>query len=207
MFEDEDDDELIRDGEHVRVPLHLMDSTQREIAQSQQPPLNRTGFIFDSSETIESRAARQRSFDIGVLEMTSGWKGGPAQGDYVTILGDKQMVVTDYDPQSGKLRMVDADAFDGEVLKQAALDTYERDLVNAWRSKPEAGDREGGSCVINGQPGRFITEGGQLVCKPLSAEPDDEEWKLAGPLGDSGQDVKDQAYAEYLAELESGWRR
>lgn len=64
--EDKDrDDNIVRDGEGVRVPMVLMDATQRAIAAHMNPAvLHRPGFVTDSDIGLTaSREAYQAHVD------------------------------------------------------------------------------------------------------------------------------------------------
>jgi hypothetical protein len=43
-LEDEDDDGILRDGESMKVPIHMLDSVQRSIAEGYDPVNNRPGW-------------------------------------------------------------------------------------------------------------------------------------------------------------------
>ena len=78
------------------------------------------------------------------------------------------------------------------------------------------GDEEGGACAVNGTPGKWVREGGRLVCKPLGTraphEPDDDEFQLAGPLSDAdairhSDAIRREAYEQSVRELQDAWQR
>lgn len=116
------------------------------------------------------------------------------------------MAVTGHNSETGKVRLAEVeDAEDAVAERIAAYDSYDADLTSAWRDTADA--QSGDACTtVGGQPGRFCLEGGNLVCRSLRA-PSGNEWAIAGPLSDSGQNVKDAAYSEYEQNLCESWRR
>ena len=143
-YEQDDDDEQIRDGESVRVPMFAMDSLQRSVAGlSRSRALHQPSFATDCDDDFLADeqdvldAAERRDFEKA--QLSAAWKGGLERGDRIR-LGDRMVVVGDRNPDTGKLRLHDAEVEsweDAETIRQQAYDDYDRELENAWRTNDD----------------------------------------------------------------------
>jgi hypothetical protein len=112
--------------------------------------------------------------------------------------------------------------------RQSAYDSYERDLVNAWRGKGDAvgeSDDEGAICTVQnddfpdyyGSPGHIRNHNGRLVCVHDDYDgDDDEEEDIADPQSDHRTLDRKMAdhkqrmnleYSNYDKSLKDAWRR
>jgi hypothetical protein len=130
----DEDDEQIRDGETVRVPMYCMDSLQRSVAGlSQSRARHQPSFVSDVETAFDQEAAldAQERRDFEKAQLSAAWKGGFQAGDRIR-LGDRDMVVDGRNPANGKVRLRDAE--DAEALLDAAYAEYDYELTNAWRN-------------------------------------------------------------------------
>ena len=113
--DDDEDERTLRDGERLRVPLHLMDSLQRDIAQhfgrvhdgygNEGLSLQRPGFrVLDRLSNDECERAYQDVADA----MTTAWKSN-----------DKPKPVRQHAT---------------EDARQSEYDRYSAELRDAWRT-------------------------------------------------------------------------
>ena len=214
LLQDEDDN-LLRDGEVMRVRMFMRDSFGRPLTDALGRPLaaqgRSAGYVFADTGQAE-RLAENRDFQKA--ELSARYKGGLQEGDHVRI-GDRQLEVIGRNPSNNKLTLADTAQLDAETLKREAYDAAVAEQTNAWRRRPVDGDEPGGACVINGAPGRWCEEGGRLVCRPISSpapqEASPNEFAIAGPLSDQqsidAQSIKDAAYRQSVEELANAWRR
>jgi hypothetical protein len=141
--EDENDSRIVRDGETVRVSMFAMDSTQREIAARfpRSRALYQPSFVSDVETAFDQEAAldAQERRDLERAQLSALWKGGLEPGDRIRM-GDRMVEVGDRNPDTGKIRLHDAEVEtweDAETLKQQAYDAYDRELENAWRTNDD----------------------------------------------------------------------
>jgi len=79
--DDDDDDSILRDGESLRVPLHMMDAVQRSVAQHLHDghgnrPGHRPGFAMSDANDD----ARQRAYDEYRRDIENAWRSSGAEG-------------------------------------------------------------------------------------------------------------------------------
>ena len=138
----DEDDEQIRDGKTVRVPMYCMDSLQRSVAGlSQSRARHQPSFVSDVETAFDQEAAldAQERRDFEKAQLSAAWKGGLQAGDRIR-LGDRIVVVGDRNPDTGKLRLHDVEVEsweDAETIRQQAYDAYDRELETAWRTNDD----------------------------------------------------------------------
>ena len=233
----EDDDELLADGESIRVRLDMMDgvsdpfthnggytldAVQQSIAgvgrkakaKQEEEEDNemddddfedgatvlhdgtgnlaghRPGYVFstDSDPLSEQNWNRQRVNDEYKADVSNRYKGGLEAGDKLHLCGHTLTVTGVKD--NGNLLVRDTSTLDGEALKQAAYSTYDSTLCDAYKKKRSKCEEDDDENKRNKQ-----------------REPSESELKMAGPLSDGRQEVKDKAYSDYEAELANRWRK
>ena len=76
----EDDDDILQDGESLRVPLYCMDSTQRSVAGlSQSRALHQPSFATDTETVLDddfladAEAARAEAYETYDQEISQAW--------------------------------------------------------------------------------------------------------------------------------------
>jgi hypothetical protein len=82
-----DDDDVVRDGEHVRVPLHLMDSLQRAVATEGlrlhdgmgNPAGQKSGYVFGGNAEQRQRAAD--AYDERTRRLQNAWRNPAAAAE------------------------------------------------------------------------------------------------------------------------------
>jgi hypothetical protein len=153
---DDDDDYVVRDQERVRVPLHLMDSTQRAVAgldlidrdlRDHQPG-------FRAADTTDARQAARDARDQYVRRLSDSWRM-PARDQQ----GERE---PDNDPDDPGARMRSHLQTESSVEAQAKRDRiwaqYRDQLGQAWRmgrTNPQA------ATAIERQRRTYTYEGGR----------------------------------------------
>jgi len=178
---------IVRDGYGLRVPLTLMDSTQRRVAADakrrkvvERDPMGRVRSTFEEEEEEED-AAR-----FGVNDALALHKPGYRYN-------------------------TDAAAF---AQQRAYAESVQR-LCDAWKqtdASPPVGayplsGGEGNPCTIDGRPGVLVKtdDGNWLTCRPVSRTD-------ALPIGlvydaPEGQRIKDAAWRQMCDEKANAWRK
>jgi hypothetical protein len=120
-----DRDDEVKDGEHVRVLMHMMDATQRAIAGID---LNhhRPGFRHASDAAV--RDARTAGRDAYVRDLTSAWRGAGDNPDRAPLPQAPGMAAPAKEPEP----LPDPD------LAEIAYQQYRRRLAMAWQFAPSA---------------------------------------------------------------------
>src|SRR5262249_52635678 len=130
---------VIRDGYGMRVPLYLMDSMQRAIAvdaRRRRKIVGRDPFGRVASSYEEEEEEDAMTIDAALHR--------PGYRTSATVNDDEAV---------------------------AAYREYVRNLTDSWRTTdqaaPRVGPKEGDACMTDDkQPGRWVCEGGALVCRP-----------------------------------------
>lgn len=144
-IDDDEDRRIVRDGEFVRVPLHLMDATQRAMHDhfftmhdgAGNTPGHRPGYVMNDARDDAMRDAKQTAYDEYQRDLCNAWRG--------TIDARK---VTQRDPRGRLLstfeEIDDALSRDGMTIDQISRDhqqrmssayqQYDEQLRNAWRN-------------------------------------------------------------------------
>jgi hypothetical protein len=181
----DDDDRIVRDGEAVRVPLVMMDSTQRAVVAD----------------------ARRRVVVRDPLGRVTGYAEEEEQAD--AAFSDAALALH----RPGYRYTTDATVNDDAAVE--AYRRYVADQRNAWSKRdapppPGACPRSAGKgnpCTINGAPGVLVEsdDGQSLVCKPVSRA----DAAPAGPVFDvvEGQRIKDAAWRQMVDEQREAWRK
>ena len=216
---DRDDDEPLRDGESMRVPMLLMDSTnstalQRGIAEHsrksgtdklmrdarrkkivQRDPMGRLQSEFEEEEDDAM---------ISDNECTFTDSRGVTFTDH--RIADTRRALERLQAQQAELQRLYRD---GAAARQQAHEDMMQASAEAWRGAdagppgayPYRAAAEGTPCTINGRPGTLVREGNYLVCKP-SARQDAE------PTFDAveGARRKQEAYDAMIKEMSEAWR-
>ena len=221
---DEDDDAPLRDGETLRVPMFMMDSSnstplQRAIAKHsheitdkissdarrrkvvERDPQGRLKATYEEEEEEQKDAAMIANDATYITDAT----GAP----YVLAdaLGRTDRYSLARDNGFRRLIPVGNHADGTATVQQARRDMIDA-MSNAWRGDaarpgayPYRAAAEGTPCTINGRPGTLVREGDYLVCKP-SARQD------AHPTFDAveGARRKQEAYDAMIKEMSEAWR-
>jgi hypothetical protein len=192
-----DDERVIQDGEPLRVPMTLMDSTQLAIAGS-------SATLDDGDVTLVSR---QELADWDKAQLSAVGRGAIQDGDRVRI-GDKLMVVSGRNPTNGKVVPRDAStsAQDAATVRQEAYDSYDRDIQSRYLNTRDA--EAGDACTTSdGKRGTWRDKNGKMVCV-AGKSPEEQEWAIAGPLSDEERvKVRDEMYAQYDRSISEAWRK
>src|SRR5262249_46317741 len=184
---DRDEDEPLRDGESMRVPMFLMDSTnstalQRGIAEHsrksgtdklmrdarrkkivQRDPMGRLQSEFEEEEDDAM---------ISDNECTFTDSRGVTFTDH--RIADTRRALERLQAQQAELQRLYRD---GAAARQQAHEDMMRASAEAWRADagppgayPYSVAAEGGPCTVNGRPGTLVREGDYLVCKPSARQ-------------------------------------
>lgn len=147
---------ILKPGKRVRVPFMMRDSSSptpgakmwhgESIPIHDSDPPKKDGK--DSSRQEMNDARRKSAMDRAVynLDISNRWRGGISAldaGDIVTLGGqqfvvasyeDDKLVIRDANPGRVKQEFYDANTMsDAERAKQAAYDSYDAEIQNAWR--------------------------------------------------------------------------
>jgi hypothetical protein len=123
-----DDDEVVRDGESVRVPVFLMDGVQRRFAfdaRDHQPGYR----VSDDATVRDAQKAARHARDRWVQSLGDAWKRpGRAPG-----LNEPDADASQ--PMMRRQSFGDASPDDnGASMREAAYRQHCNELENAWRS-------------------------------------------------------------------------
>ena len=159
----EDDDDILQDGESLRVPLYCMDSTQRSVAGlSQSRALHQPSFATDTETVLDddfladAEAARAEAYETYDQEISQAWMRdedrvverdpeGRETGTYTkrkrrTTRRDRfGRVQAEYEhegPDDNEFAIA-SPLSDAEAIKDAAYSEYDRELSNAWRTNDD----------------------------------------------------------------------
>ena len=125
--------------------MYCMDSLQREVAGFSRPQAQHQPAFASDCETVfdddflagaETMADAAERRDFEKAQLSAAWKGGLERGDRIR-LGDRMVVVGDRNPDTGKIRLHDAEVEsweDAESIRQQMYDEYDAEISNAWRT-------------------------------------------------------------------------
>jgi hypothetical protein len=185
----DDDDEIVQDGQVLRVPLTMMDSmdpVQKAVARSGVRVtdgsgkgglnLHRPGFRLDARKTTTVRDPRGR--------LKETWETEEEEEDGIS---------------DAALR-----------ARDAAYRDYENQLLNAYKGKHDAASVEesvcpdcSGSGEINGQPCRRCEGTGEID----EDEPDTSDHRSIGQRMRDHQTRMDKLYEGYDQQICDAWRK
>ena len=218
---DRDDDELLRDGERLRVPMQFRDSmspVQRAIAEDAIKRKRGThydprGFVTGTyTEVIEEEEAKDAAALLSALDTMLS--------DAVRIKDEARQEMIDTQANAWR-NQPGADPFERALAKREAVAAF----AAAWKGKPEAdpstdardaamremrdawkGDRDaqpGDVCTVRegaslygwreGSPGHLQMVGGKLLCVPDKQQ-------------DSAPTTRDEAWEQLQREKAEAWR-
>jgi hypothetical protein len=209
--EDDDDKRAIRDGERVRVPLMMRDSSApppgAKMWHHSPIPMRDGGSDRPLDGGDVELISRRELADWDKAQLSARWKGGLQDGDRVRI-GDKNLVVSGRNPTNGKIQLSDAStsAQDAETARRNAYVAYDRDIQRSWMNTHDA--KAGDRCTTAGrESGTWREKNGRLICVPDDKSSKPDEWAIAGPLSDAERvQVRDEMYASYDADLAQRWK-
>jgi hypothetical protein len=169
----------IRDGYGMRVPLFMMDSTQKAIAAdarrkkvTQYDPYGRV------KSTYEEEEADSMMTDAELALHRPGYRTSTAVNDDAAVKAYRQYV-----------------ADQANAWKK-------RDAQPPGSYPLSAG--EGSACTVDGRPGTLVREGDWLVCRPTQRT----DAAPTGPVFDAaeGQRIKDAAWEEMCQRQRDAWK-
>jgi len=175
--DDEDRKRVLRDGERLRVPLWMMDGTQREIAQRWRQEV-----------TVENK---------GLVIDALGQSGLALHRPGARYLAPRALHKTDY------ARQVTLDYMKREAYRladEADANAYRNVEAKSGIWPLNAGAREGDACDLNGERGTLVREGDHLACRiarPVSP-PRSSGALIAAEL--------EAAYRAYDEDASQAWR-
>ena len=226
---DEDDDAPLRDGESMRVPMFMMDSTnstslQRAIAKhshelgtdkltrdarrrrrvTERDPMGRLKATYTEEGPDEDDDDDNKKDDSAMIdECTFTDSRGVTFTDH--RIADTRRALERLQAQQEELRQLYRD---GAGARQEAHEDMKRQMSDAWRKDaappggyPYSAAAEGTACTINGAPGILVREGNYLVCTPTARQD-------AQPTFDAvkGARRKQEAYDAMIKEMSEAWR-
>ena len=230
---DEDDDAPLRDGETLRVPMFMMDSSnstplQRAIAKHsrelgtdklmrdasrrrrviERDPMGRLRSTF-TEEPDEDDGDDRKDSDMITDECTFTDSRGVTFTDH--RIADTRRAVERLQAQQAELQQLYRD---GAAARQQAHQDMMRATADAWRGDvgppgayPYTAAAEGGPCTINGEPGTLVREGNYLVCKPTGCQ--DTRTVYDSPTYDAAEGLrrKEEARLSMMQDQMSAWRQ
>ena len=121
----EDDDDVLRDGQKIVVPLNMCDSQQREViehfaALRLQDEARRANYILDRETLRRIDDVREQAYLDMKSELQSAWKNPPPVTD---VRGDQR--------QDAVPRMMTMDQ--AQAIKDRAYAEMVAELTEAWR--------------------------------------------------------------------------
>ena len=192
-----DDDDILQDGQSVRVPLMMRDGADDDahsfLTDGQghmltdafgaplSPHYGRKGYAFVDGR---DNTIREQNRDLRKAELSVAWRGGLALGDEVT-LGGQRMQVAGNSREGDKPLLSDASTVDASTVKRAAYEAGVAAMTDAWRTRP-ADAAPGYACTTaDGKQGKWTRgKGGALVCMAQGTKAANREFEVAGPLSD-----------------------
>ena len=134
--EDEQDDNLLKDGERLRVPMYMKDLAGNFLVDGLGRPLpaegRRSGFVFADNRPSDHAERYAQHRDYQKAELSARYRGGFQVGDHVH-LGDRNMQVTGHNPETGKVILSDTAQLSADEIKREAYDAGVDAMTNAWR--------------------------------------------------------------------------
>ena len=158
-----EDDDILQDGQSVRVPMFAMDSLQREVAGLSRPLAQHQPAFATDTETVldddflaDAEAARAEAYETYDQEISQAWMRdedrvverdpeGRETGTYTkrkrrTTRRDRfGRVQAEYEhegPDDNEFAIA-SPLSDAEAIKDAAYSEYDRELSNAWRTNDD----------------------------------------------------------------------
>jgi hypothetical protein len=152
-LDDEDDDfderGILKDRRRVRVPLHMMDSMQRDIGSHFQRMRDehclhdgqggkvghRPGYVF--TDDMRANDAKAEAYSLADAETEHAWKGGAQAGDSCRINGKPGVIVRS--AQTGELFCQPVARTDAQATRNAVEESYrlyEQEIQQRWQSSP-----------------------------------------------------------------------
>jgi hypothetical protein len=183
--EEEELDDILRDGQSVRVPLYLRDGSispdllphQRAKAMAAQQTEDAVARKFGLSDAMQlHKPGFRRNTDVAALERS---RAAYVAYDAADAVAYKH--IRDYNEQTGS-----------EPRNTGTGAPAKGSGAPAGAYPLSAG--EGTACTINGAPGTLVRQGNWLVCQPRSRQ------------DAAAFDAKAQAYADYDREMSNAWR-
>ena len=146
MTKDDDRDELLRDGERVRVPMFAMDA--KSIRDANAVHIHRPGYRFSQKLMRDGDAARETIIDLYDQydrEVSEKWRTtDQKEGDSCTapngdagtlqFVAGKLVCTPVAAAKTSDSKLLDADFDDGD-LRELAYSMYDADLQNRWRGE------------------------------------------------------------------------
>jgi hypothetical protein len=123
----DDDDYVVRDGEHVRVPLYLCDATQRAVfdAYAHQPGYRTS----DAAEARDARREAREARRAWIEDMTTAWRRTPHKDASEPDAGERLL----------KRHLGTAEPNDdAQARRDRQWAEYCDRVSNAWRTDPRA---------------------------------------------------------------------
>ena len=106
----EDDDDIVRDGERVRVPMMLMDSSRMVAIDCGPGGPHRPGFRVSTDKAVY--AARDKAYDAMIKRTSDAWKSVERREADVEIAAEPPLC---------------------EDAREDAYQRYKMRMANAWR--------------------------------------------------------------------------
>jgi hypothetical protein len=203
----EEAENILKDGERLRVPVSMMDSLPRSRI-GDGLSMHRNGWRLPASSLRDSKQQR----DLAVLyaqrdaELENAWREdfpGASEGDVCTVRGadypndigspghlelhEGRLICTPDSPSANDARSV------RDARTQAYLD-YENHITSAWRTPGLRGD--------GGNPGRY-NKAGQLVPDPPAGRRDTRS--LADKVKNH-EAIMSRIYQQRDLELSNAWK-
>lgn len=201
---------ILKDGARYSVPLRLMDSWQRDVAQhfdktgGERYPRT-PGFIVRDGVI---RTVLDDCYDTYDAAISLAWKKPSDAAKPTKPKKQEPNEDEDGDGDEGDEGFEDA----RKVLADA-YESYDAAISAAWKNKDSAaealanvtgagsrgprGQQEGAVCTINGSPGHLRSINGELKCVPDKKRADRADHRQ----------TMDALYAERDLELANAWRR
>jgi hypothetical protein len=196
---DDDDDDVVRDGETVRVSL--MDAQR---ARGWAQPDNRPGGPFVQDHRPGGWAPVDRRRPLTDAEMYDAREEiAAARADY--DFADSQR----WKSRSGPPLRRDSEYGGGNPYNTgygAPGRGYNKIPPGAYLSG--SGAEEGGDCTINGEPGVLERQGDYLVCRPMRRDADPPpvgDRRFA--VSDAALQAREQAYRDIQESDANAWRK
>src|SRR5215813_2341988 len=219
---DRDEDEPLRDGESMRVPMFLMDSTNSTALQRAIAEYSRKSGTDKLVRDARRKKIVQRD-PMGRLQSEFEEEEDDAMiSDECTFTDSRGVTFTDHriaDTRRALERLQAQQAElqrlyrDGAAARQQAHEDMMRASAEAWRADagppgayPYSVAAEGGPCTVNGERGVLVREGNYLVCKPgrQDARPTFDTSSTYDAV--EGERRKREAWLDMIRDSQNAWR-
>jgi len=131
-IDDEDDDDMVRDGDTVRTPLYLVDAVRFEDGQ---PHFLRAVDEASKSKTVldldAARDAARAARESWIKQMCDAWKRPPTRDASQPDLGTRA-------EEMMRRHLRTEPDYDAQARRDAAWAQYRDQLGNAWKIDPRA---------------------------------------------------------------------